>query len=370
MIEKGLVDPAALDAIIETTNTKSARGTARVWSPAPGPILPIKQRLLADATAAIAELGYSGPSGTHGRRRELHSVPQPGRLHPVLLLSIAGAGPAARLVQIGRLSVSCGVDRATSSESWVSNSRRYRGPGVRFDRGDPLPGAAEAPGRHGNMYEDGLAALVVRDAMIGVIRLWVRHEQHTRHGRHARSRPDPYGTRRAGIPCALGSSCGRAAGPLGPWARCLGCVPISDRTHAGRRVLRSSYYEKWLTALTALSLEAGLISRMELESGRPDPDAVKQTPALTPEQAKANLTRNRSWSQPEPAPARYRPGDNVRARNIDPTGHTRLPRYARGKTGTIERSRGARAFRATGPRHRGNRPASLPGPLQQPRTMG
>ena len=38
----------------------------------------------------------------------------------------------------------------------------------------------------------------------------------------------------------------------------------------------------------------------------------------------------------------------MRARNINPTGHTRLPRYARGKTGTIERSQGARAFPGDG----------------------
>jgi len=138
-------------------------------------------------------------------------------------------------------------------------------------------------------------------------------------------------------------------GPMGAWARWTSDAfrYRIERMPAGE-YLRSSYYEKWLTALTDLSLEAGLISRTELASGRPDPDAVKQTPALTPEQAKANLTRNRSWSRPEPAPARYHPGDTVRARNINPTGHTRLPRYARDKTGTIERSQGARGFPSDG----------------------
>jgi nitrile hydratase subunit beta len=106
--------------------------------------------------------------------------------------------------------------------------------------------------------------------------------------------------------------------------------------------LRASYYEKWLIALTELSLEAGLISRTELESGRADPGVAKHTPALTPDQAKANLVSNRDWSRPELAPARFRPGDTVRARNINPIDHTRLPRYVRGRTGVIERSRGAR----------------------------
>ena len=63
LIEKGLVDPAALDALIETYETKTgprngARVVARAWSdPA------YKQRLLSDASAAIAEFGFSGRQG-------------------------------------------------------------------------------------------------------------------------------------------------------------------------------------------------------------------------------------------------------------------------------------------------------------------
>lgn len=65
LVDKGLVDPAALDAIIETYEHKvgprnGARVVARAWSdPA------YKARLMADATAAIAELGYGGRQGEH-----------------------------------------------------------------------------------------------------------------------------------------------------------------------------------------------------------------------------------------------------------------------------------------------------------------
>ena len=65
LVEKGLVDPAALDAIIETYAHEvgprnGARVVARAWAdPA------YKARLLADATAAIAELGYGGRQGEH-----------------------------------------------------------------------------------------------------------------------------------------------------------------------------------------------------------------------------------------------------------------------------------------------------------------
>jgi nitrile hydratase len=65
LVEKGLVDPAALDSIIDTYENKigprnGARVVARAWTdPA------YKARLLTDATAAIAELGYSGRQGEH-----------------------------------------------------------------------------------------------------------------------------------------------------------------------------------------------------------------------------------------------------------------------------------------------------------------
>ena len=65
LVEKGMVNPATLDAIVDTYETKvgprnGARVVARAWSdPA------FKQRLLTDATAAIAELGYGGSQGEH-----------------------------------------------------------------------------------------------------------------------------------------------------------------------------------------------------------------------------------------------------------------------------------------------------------------
>jgi nitrile hydratase subunit alpha len=65
LVEKGYVDPAALDALVETYEFKigprnGARVVARAWSdPA------YRERLLTDATAAIAELGYSGRQGEH-----------------------------------------------------------------------------------------------------------------------------------------------------------------------------------------------------------------------------------------------------------------------------------------------------------------
>jgi nitrile hydratase len=51
-----------------------------------------------------------------------------------------------------------------------------------------------------------------------------------------------------------------------------------------------------------------------------------------------------SYGRPAPAPARFKTGDRVRAKTMHPTTHTRLPRYARGKTGVIERVHGCHVF--------------------------
>jgi nitrile hydratase len=74
-------------------------------------------------------------------------------------------------------------------------------------------------------------------------------------------------------------------------------------------------------------------------------------PALTAAEAPDTLSRG-YYERPAPAPAKFAPGDRVRARNINPPGHTRLPRYARGRTGVIESIRGCHVFpdtAATGP---------------------
>lgn len=65
LVEKGLVDPASLDLIIDTYENKvgprnGAQVVARAWTDAE-----YKQRLMSDATAAIAELGFAGRQGEH-----------------------------------------------------------------------------------------------------------------------------------------------------------------------------------------------------------------------------------------------------------------------------------------------------------------
>ncbi len=97
--------------------------------------------------------------------------------------------------------------------------------------------------------------------------------------------------------------------------------------------LRMSYYEKWLTAVTERLIASGLITRAELESGTPAPGSSKATPALTAADVPSMRRSGALASRAVEVAPRFHPGQQVRTRNIHPTGHTRLPRYARDKQG-------------------------------------
>ena len=100
--------------------------------------------------------------------------------------------------------------------------------------------------------------------------------------------------------------------------------------------LRMTYYEKWFTRLVNLLVKTGLITGTEAESGKPDKGSAKRTPPLKPAGVAAMaLNRNIAPAHDPAIPPRFKVGQRVRARNINPEGHTRLPRYARGKNGKI-----------------------------------
>ncbi|MBZ5608325.1 MAG: nitrile hydratase subunit beta [Acidobacteriia bacterium] len=120
--------------------------------------------------------------------------------------------------------------------------------------------------------------------------------------------------------------------------------------------LRMSYYEKWLQRIIQLAVNAGLVTRDEIESGRPAQGSEKATPPFTPDRV-ALLQRTGAGARRDvPAEARFRAGQRVRARNIHPLGHTRLPRYARGKLGTIHLDHGVYVFPDTNSHFLGENP--------------
>jgi nitrile hydratase beta subunit len=120
--------------------------------------------------------------------------------------------------------------------------------------------------------------------------------------------------------------------------------------------LRMSYYEKWFAGQIELLVKSGLVTAAEIESGVPAPGTAKATPPLTVEKIPTTLANRINASREVKAAPRFQAGQRVRARNINPIGHTRLPRYARGKTGTIERDYGVFVFPDTNAHFLGEKP--------------
>ena len=123
--------------------------------------------------------------------------------------------------------------------------------------------------------------------------------------------------------------------------------------------LRMSYYEQRLHALIELMVEGGLVTRAEVESGKAAPDSSKVTPALIASAVPAVIAKGKPASRDVPATVRFTVGQRVRARNIHPTGHTRLPRYVRGKVGAIHRDHGVHVFPDTNAHSLGEKPQHL-----------
>ena len=119
--------------------------------------------------------------------------------------------------------------------------------------------------------------------------------------------------------------------------------------------LRMSYYERWAHRLAAQVVQYGLVTKEEMESGKPAPGSTKATPALSLATSSRWLTRGIASSQDPDVRPLFKVRQRVRARNIHPTGHTRLPRYVRGKTGVIVRDHGVYVFPDTNAHFQGEK---------------
>jgi nitrile hydratase len=119
--------------------------------------------------------------------------------------------------------------------------------------------------------------------------------------------------------------------------------------------LRMTYYEKWFAGLVDLLTKRGLVTAAEIESGAPAAGTVKATPPLTAA-IREHLLSYINASRNVPVAPRFQAGQRVRARNINPVGHTRLPRYVRGKTGTVNRDHGVFVLPDTNAHFLGEKP--------------
>jgi len=124
--------------------------------------------------------------------------------------------------------------------------------------------------------------------------------------------------------------------------------------------LAATYYERWLFGLRTLLVEQGLVTARELETGRAEGQADPAGVLRAHQVENFLANRIRARVDVEAAP-RFRAGQSVVARNIHPSGHTRLPRYARGRRGVIDRDYGVFIFPDTNAMTRDKKPQHLYG---------
>jgi len=123
--------------------------------------------------------------------------------------------------------------------------------------------------------------------------------------------------------------------------------------------LRASYYEKWLYGAFRKALQFGLITRAEAETGQPDPSAPTATPPLAAARVAEIMAAGRPTIRIVERPPAFAIGAAVRTRNIHPSTHTRLPRYARDKNGIVAARRGAHVFPDTNAQFQGENAQEL-----------
>ena len=132
----------------------------------------------------------------------------------------------------------------------------------------------------------------------------------------------------------------RAMGYAGAWQ--IDMSRFAQERLPPQVYLGVSYYQRWALAMEKNVVERGYAQADELAAGHALRPGRTLPRKLAPE-AVAGLTRGSFYRQAQ-APARFKPGDRVRARNIHPPTHTRLPRYARGRAGVVELVHGCHAF--------------------------
>ena len=147
------------------------------------------------------------------------------------------------------------------------------------------------------------------------------------------------------------------AGSLGHWT-------LDESRHARESLppavyYTSSYFEIWTRALETLLLRHGLISQAELAAPEAAPEGPPHPRRLAADRVPVTLARGGPTDRALDTPPRFARGDRVRARNIHPTGHTRLPRYVRGRFGTVEADHGGHVFPDTNAHGRGEAPQRL-----------
>ena len=146
-------------------------------------------------------------------------------------------------------------------------------------------------------------------------------------------------------------------------AAALGYWNIDASRHARESLppaiyYNASYYEIWLRALINILITAGEISADEVVSGQSTAPGKRADRRMDAGAVPAVLAKGGPANRSGPAP-QFAIGDQVKTRNIQPAGHTRLPAYARCRTGTIVAQHGAHVFPDTNAHFQGEDPQPL-----------
>ncbi len=123
--------------------------------------------------------------------------------------------------------------------------------------------------------------------------------------------------------------------------------------------IAASYYEIWTKSLERLVVETGLVTPEELANGRALSEPAPLRRVLKAADVLAVLAGGGPADRPPEQPARFAVGDRVITRNMHPKGHTRLPRYARGKEGMVELMHSVHVFPDTNAHGQGENPQWL-----------
>jgi nitrile hydratase len=136
-----------------------------------------------------------------------------------------------------------------------------------------------------------------------------------------------------------------------------------DTTRAARETLadyrKLSYYQIWLAGLEKLLVQSGAVQAEEITQGRSMRPALPTRSVLHAQEVAAVLARGAPTARQSHSPARFALGQRVHTRAEVPQHHTRLPGYARGKRGVIERLHGSHIFADTHARGLGEQPQWL-----------
>lgn len=144
------------------------------------------------------------------------------------------------------------------------------------------------------------------------------------------------------------------AGAMGHWN-------IDESRHARENrhpvdYLSSSYYEIWIKGLETLLERHEVVSAAERAVGHSLGASRPPKRVLAAADVPSVLARGGPCDRPVATPPLFKAGDRVRTRNFSPEGHTRLPRYARGRSGTVEAVREGYVLPDTNAHGRGESP--------------